>query len=64
MSVGFGPADLPEGLVRAKDGNFYGFTIDGGTIVASFDCGTLFELTFIETLTAIHSFGDAGMFNP
>jgi uncharacterized repeat protein (TIGR03803 family) len=39
-------------LIQAKDGNFYGTTLDGGAK----GYGTVFEVTLSSTLTTLHSF--------
>lgn len=49
--------DNPNGLVQARDGNFYGTTVDGGSSSAcSGGCGTVFKITSTGVLTTLHSF--------
>jgi len=45
---------LPENLMQAANGNFYGTTYEGGT--NNTDCGVVFELAPNGTLTTLHSF--------
>jgi uncharacterized repeat protein (TIGR03803 family) len=49
-SDGFLPYD---GVIQAKDGNFYGTTYGGG----SFNDGTVFKMTPSGELTTLHNFG-------
>jgi uncharacterized repeat protein (TIGR03803 family) len=53
---------LPEGLMQASDGNFYGVSQLGGANSCGISgapnsCGTIFRVTPQGTLTIIHSFG-------
>lgn len=50
----------PAGLLQAGDGNFYGFTVYGG----SFDQGTVFRVTPAGALTTLYSFGESDGFLP
>lgn len=52
------------GLIQARDGNFYGTTVQGGTnLTASFNRGTVFRLTPAGVLTTLHTFtGDDGSY--
>ena len=43
---------VPNGLVQAANGKFYGTTYSGG----AFDGGTIFEITSAGTLTTLYSF--------
>jgi uncharacterized repeat protein (TIGR03803 family) len=45
---------LPENLMPAANGNFYGATYQGGT--NNSDCGIVFQMTPDGTLTTLHSF--------
>jgi uncharacterized repeat protein (TIGR03803 family) len=50
---------LPEALIQASNGDFYGTTAFGGHIVCSqglYGCGTLFKITARGTLTTLHTF--------
>ncbi|MGA3041686.1 MAG: choice-of-anchor tandem repeat GloVer-containing protein [Bryobacteraceae bacterium] len=51
---------LPNGLLKATDGNFYGSTSSGGAASGSScglgDCGTLFKITPTGTLTTLYDF--------
>jgi uncharacterized repeat protein (TIGR03803 family) len=55
--------DDPEaGLIQASDGNFYGTTYSGGTVVNKHcvqGCGTVFQITPAGVLTTLHSFGSS-----
>jgi len=48
----------PAGLVEGSDQNFYGTTIEGGTVNTKcpFGCGTVFKITPGGQLTVLHSF--------
>ena len=46
----------PNGLMLAKDGNFYGTTNSGGIADCPDGCGTIFKMTPSGTLTTIYSF--------
>jgi uncharacterized repeat protein (TIGR03803 family) len=48
----------PQGLVQATDGNLYGTTAGGGTIVNGCisGCGTIFKITTAGQLTTLHAF--------
>ena len=49
----------PDGLIQARDGNFYGTTGYGGASGNScdgFGCGTVFKFTPSGTLTTLYSF--------
>ena len=53
--------DTPEGnLVRDKNGNLYGNTFEGGSaygsVLCSFGCGTVFQITPTGTEIILHSF--------
>lgn len=53
---------LPEGLMQASDGNFYGVSQLGGTNACGTlgntnNCGTIFKVTPNGALTLLHSFG-------
>jgi uncharacterized repeat protein (TIGR03803 family) len=53
------------GLVQARDGNFYGTTIDGGnlSVCNGNGCGTVFKITSKGKLTTLHNFsGTDGSF--
>ncbi|HWX32134.1 MAG TPA: choice-of-anchor tandem repeat GloVer-containing protein [Steroidobacteraceae bacterium] len=63
-TFGAGPSDghSPSGaLVLARDGNFYGTTLTGGTpnanCKASNGCGTFYRITPSGTETVLYSFG-------
>jgi uncharacterized repeat protein (TIGR03803 family) len=47
---------LPEGLIESADGNFYGFTIAGGTGLNS--QGTVFKITPSGVLTTLFNFAE------
>jgi uncharacterized repeat protein (TIGR03803 family) len=48
---------IPEGLIQATDGDFYGVTLEGGAgSNCSSACGTVFETTPKGALTTLHSF--------
>src|SRR5271168_397634 len=42
---------LPTGLIQARDGNFYGTTVTGGT----YGAGTVFQLTSSHVLNTLAS---------
>src|SRR5579871_5372491 len=44
----------PNTLVQGTDGNFYGTTQQGGA--NCYDCGTVFKITPMGTLTTLYSF--------
>ncbi|PYR57398.1 MAG: hypothetical protein DMF91_19550 [Acidobacteria bacterium] len=46
---------VPESLIRAADGNFYGTTLSGG----DFNQGTAFRMTSDGAVTVLHSFNSA-----
>ena len=49
----------PIGLVRGREGNFYGTTLGGGaksSTCQNVGCGTVFKITPSGTLTTLHSF--------
>ena len=50
--------DLPTGLVRATDGNFYGTTAAGGGRACSFidGCGTVFEISASGAFRTLYIF--------
>jgi uncharacterized repeat protein (TIGR03803 family) len=59
------PSSCPDGfapqsqLVRARNGNFYGTTVNGGaysSICNPSGCGTIFEITPQGALTTVHAF--------
>ncbi len=43
-------------LVRDKDGNLYGSTLDGGQVNCSAGCGVVFKLDGTNTETVLHTF--------
>jgi uncharacterized repeat protein (TIGR03803 family) len=47
-----------SGLIQATDGNLYGTTYQGGSLICgdSHGCGTVFRITLGGTLTTLHSF--------
>src|SRR5579863_6613825 len=50
---------LPEALVQTSDGDFYGTTLEGGTVAAcatNGGCGTLFRATRAGVLTTVYNF--------
>lgn len=52
---------VPNSLVLAADGNFYGTTIGGGSHRRPFGAGTFFKLTATGDLTTLYSFcGESG----
>jgi uncharacterized repeat protein (TIGR03803 family) len=54
--------DPEAGLIQASDGNFYGTTYGGGTVVNKHcvqGCGTVFQITPAGVLTTLHSFGSS-----
>ncbi|HEX5183375.1 MAG TPA: choice-of-anchor tandem repeat GloVer-containing protein [Allosphingosinicella sp.] len=63
-SFGASPSDgsEPTALIQAKDGNFYGTTLNGGANACgdpadTHSCGTVFKLTPAGVETILHSFG-------
>jgi uncharacterized repeat protein (TIGR03803 family) len=56
------------GLVQARDGNFYGTTLNGGAFFTNgcfpVGCGTVFKITSSGTLTTLHSFRLSDGANP
>src|SRR5216683_1501666 len=59
--TGCADGSYPQGLVHARDGNFYGTTGGGGTSATCiqtypYGCGTIFRITPAGTLTTLHSF--------
>lgn len=49
----------PTSLMQAKDGNFYGTTLEGGANCppsGSYGCGTVFRMTSAGAITILHSF--------
>jgi uncharacterized repeat protein (TIGR03803 family) len=50
----------PIGLIRGRDGNFYGTTESGGannsSVCQNAGCGTVFKITPNGTMTTLHSF--------
>jgi uncharacterized repeat protein (TIGR03803 family) len=49
--------DLPNGVVQAADGDFYGTTNSGGTHICDhYGCGTVFKMTPSGQLTILHNF--------
>jgi uncharacterized repeat protein (TIGR03803 family) len=58
---------LPNGLIGATDGNFYGTTGEGGTTNRTHcasGCGTVFKITSTGTLTTVHNFNSADGYFP
>ncbi len=53
---GCGDGSLPNGLVQATDGNFYGTTYGGGNTACEGGCGTVFKITPAGALTTLYSF--------
>jgi uncharacterized repeat protein (TIGR03803 family) len=51
---------LPQSLILANDGNFYGITAEGG----SNDAGEVFIMTHAGNVTPIHSFVPGSSFDP
>lgn len=45
-----------SGVVQGWDGAFYGTTTGGGVCASGFNCGTVFKLTALGALTALHEF--------
>jgi uncharacterized repeat protein (TIGR03803 family) len=64
-SFGIAPNDgeSPEAwLVQGSDGNLYGTTYSGGTVLCH--CGTVFRISPSGSETNLHSFGDSDGANP
>lgn len=58
LQAGCPDGNLPNGLIQATDGQFYGTTAEGGANTSSCDvaCGTVFKLTPGGELTTLYSF--------
>jgi uncharacterized repeat protein (TIGR03803 family) len=60
---------VPQGMIQARDGNFYGTTESGGNptcgteladgVPTPFSCGTVFRITPAGALTTLHAFQSA-----
>lgn len=58
-------AIFPTALIQAKNGNFYGTSLYGGStaVYPQLGDGTVFEMTPTGTVTILHSFGDGSVTN-
>jgi uncharacterized repeat protein (TIGR03803 family) len=51
-----------DGLIQGADGNLYGTTLEGGTVISgscTWGCGTVFKITTSGTFTKLHNFDAA-----
>jgi uncharacterized repeat protein (TIGR03803 family) len=51
-----------DGLIQGADGNLYGTTLEGGTLISGscpWGCGTVFKITTSGTFTILHNFDAA-----